>query len=276
MSQYSNGYAVSIVVAGNVVDARMDGVVAVPFGADYAIRLKNSNSRSALAKVWVDGQNVTGGGIVVHGYGTVDLERPTDKAVTFRFASTESEAAEEHGKAGPDVHGDKGLIKIEWFPEREIHPYGTGYLGAYHRPASHYNSRSGGSSTLHKSGVASNAGTLEYKSLTSGTIPCSTSDSQTVVGQSSTEKTCSFAPTADSAELSSGVTVEGRQSDQRFRYVSFDADYTKPTVILLKLKGYAAEDGIPRQGTRHCPQCRTKTKKESDRYCRNCGHSLHD
>lgn len=244
MSQYSNGYVVSIVIDNQLVASRMDNIVVVPFGADYVIRLKNNNENDALAKVHVDGQNVTGGGIIVRARNTIDLERPTDKPVTFRFASTESQAAKEHGKAGPDIYGDKGLIKVEWFPEKEyrplierkldFNPYDHNRYTFPYKVINRYSGmRSGRTSSLNLS--------PNYVPGGEGEVYCGASRSSSL----------------HSHELQSGVTVEGGYSQQMFNYTYFEADYTKPTVILIKLKGYSPSVEIPREGTRYCSKCGT-------------------
>lgn len=282
---FSNGFAVAVKVDGKVVQERQDGVVPVPFGSDYVIRLINKNSRRALAKVYIDGQNVSGaGGLVLYPHGdyqgrdVVDLERPTDKAVTFRFASTESRAAAEHGKAGPDVDGDKGLIRVEWTLEKEILPYGTGCYGALSSPlkrmrnsppVSNYeptitSSLSSGPSCT--SGYSSTMDFCDYErdQKTSGGI---------VTPDDSTARTLSKSGTV--RDLESGVTVEGRYSSQGFQSVAFNVDYAAtPTVVMLKLKGYTASEGRPVEGTRYCPQCSATTKKLTDRFCRSCGERL--
>jgi hypothetical protein len=259
MSHYSGGYALAIVQNGNVVETRQDGRVAVCFGSDYAIRLINRNSQRAVAKVSIDGQNVSGGGLIVNANGSVDLERPTDKPVTFRFASTESEAAASHGKAGADIDGSKGLILVEWRPEKHYQMYGTGYLGAYSekRPSSYDRPLGGGHSS--RRGMLNKGGTT-YETKTCGGV--ATPDSRAV-------NSCA------SSSLSSGVTVEGSYSTQGFQHVQFDVDYSAQVIITsLKLMGYNAESGIPREGNKYCPSCRTSTRKRSDKYCRQCGEKF--
>lgn len=254
---FSNGYAVAVVVDGNVVDERQDGVAAIPFGVEYAIRLINKNGKDALAVVYIDGQRVTDGGLIIRAHTTTNLERPTDKSVRFRFASTDSDAAASHGKAGPDVDGSKGLIKIEWYPGRTYRPY----MGAFSQRSS-----------LHQDNVmprGSDFGLMRSKSLIG-----SHQEQKTSGGIVAPDYGASQSSVTDYGALQSGVTVEGGYSDQKFQYVSFDADYSQQTVVLVKLKGYVAEEGVPRTGTRYCPQCRTKTKKSSDRFCRHCGENL--
>lgn len=262
---FSNGYAVAVLVNGNVLEERVDGVVAIPFGADYALRLINRTGKRALARVALDGQQVTGGGIIVGPHSTVDLERPTDKPVKFRFASTESKAAEEHGKAGPDTEGDKGLVQVQWQPEKVYRNYETGYLGAF--------SESKQTSDYTPRPQHTNSSLRSHRLMRGG--PCGQSMSASHERQTKTMSLCDSDSGRTSSNLSSGVTVEGGHSSQSFRYVSFDVDHSvHPTNITLKLKGYVAEEGVPVTGTLYCPSCRTKTKKATDNYCRKCGEKL--
>lgn len=274
MSHFSGGYAIAIVQNGNVVETRQDGRVAVPFGSDYVIRLINRNGKRAVARVSIDGQQVTGSGIVVNGYGSVDLERPTDKAVTFRFASTESRAAEDHGKAGPDVHGDKGLIQVEWRPEKVYEKHATGYYGAFSEKrlndsSLRRNTRSGpcGQSLGFDSDESY---TPRSMNAALGSMSFGPGRQQPTSGGIKLPDSSRSTP-----ELQSGVTVEGGYSSQSFRTVHFDIDYSvQPTITTIKLMGYMIDDGIPREGTRYCPACRTSTKKSTDRFCRQCGERL--
>lgn len=268
MSHYSNGYAVAILVNDNVVETRQDSIVSVPFGADYVIRLINRNNRRAVAKVSIDGQNVTKDGIIVGVglEGTVDLRRPLDKAVTFRFASTESTAAADHGKSGPDVDGSKGLITVEWRPEKKIYQYGTGHYGALSKKLDDYTPRHSSlrgsvptGQSCERSEMMGFSPSYEREELTSGGITLS----------DVAMNACS------SPELQSGVTVEGQYSNQQFRSVAFNIDYiAHPTIVSIKLMGYVENEGIPRTGTLYCPSCRTKTHKKTDKFCRQCGEKL--
>lgn len=283
MSHFSNGYAVAIVRNGSVVETRQDGQVAVPFGGDYAVRLINKNSRRAVATIHIDGRNVSGNGFIVPAFGSVDITRPADKPVNFRFASVDSGAAAAHGKAGPDVDGSKGLVLVEWRPERYIPPYSTGYLGAYAGPASTLSNRGHDyeydKSTLHSRKPAdTNQCTPRRITKDSGTLSMNAAVPTCggIVLPDTNNIGMSFAPSPEpKRELSSGVTVEGGYSSQTFNRVHFTVDENVPvTVTTLKLMGYTEAEGIPINGTAKCPECRTKTAKNTDKFCRNCGYDL--
>jgi hypothetical protein len=244
----SGKYGVDLVVDGNVISERADGVVAVPFGRDYAIRLRNDDSRRAVAVIYIDGINVSYDGFVVSGRSNWTIHRPADKAVTFRVASSQSTAAVEHGKAGEDTNGEKGLIRVEWRAE------------LYRREPQ---------------GFVMKDGAFDIKLLDFNPhVSCS-------MGMNSTDglELCSRrivvndVPKATET-LSTAVTVEGQASSQKFVGVQVGPLETSATVIQLKLKGYEASQGVPITGTNYCPQCRARTAKPTDRYCRNCGASL--
>lgn len=260
----SGKYGVDIMVDGIPVAERLDGVAAVPFGKDYEIQLRNSDHRRAAAYVFIDGVNVTEGGLVVYGNSKWSLRRPLDKAVTFRVASSSSAAAAAHGKAGEDVDGSKGLVKVEWRAETAP-PYiprydknGWSYLG-------------GGSQSMD----------LIWDGNTYTRRRRNGEKTDTVrlwklgyaMGESSL---CTTKP----PELSSVVTVEGDYSDQQFVDVKVGTLERDPTIILIKLMGYDATRGQPVQqgkvsvGVNYCPQCGTFTTSPNDKFCRACGNKF--
>lgn len=232
---HSNGYVVAIKAGQNVISERMDGVVPIPYGVDYVIRLTNRNSRRAVARVKIDGNDI--GSFVIDPYQTFDLERPEDKAVTFRLVSSHSAAAAAHGKAGADVDGSKGLIQVEW--RGELTP-----------PAPRR-------SSLH------NSPTRWDVVKTYDSIPCLLSFAD------STPRRLSVAD-----NLGTAVTVEGQYSNQRFTSVEMGTLETHATILTLKLMGYEATEAVAVVGVNYCPKCRTKTVKPTDKFCRICGTSF--
>lgn len=117
---YCNNFVVAIKV-GNVAQRELsNGSVIIPDGSEYSIHLRNKNKeRNAVAFVYIDGELVTPNGIVVDKNKYVDLERPLDKAVKFKFVSTDSPEAIEFGK---NNSSDKSMGKIEvrWHYQRSL------------------------------------------------------------------------------------------------------------------------------------------------------------
>lgn len=268
----SGKYGVDLVVDGNVIPERADGVVTLPFGKDYAIRLRNDDHRRAVAVIYIDGVNISDDGFVVAERSNWTIHRPHDKAVTFRVASSQSEAAAQHGKAGEDTDGEKGLIRVEWRAElykpapkvnyRSHNQWGGELLCATPR---------GGDLNPHASCTMGMNATLERAVPTNDSyVPKSLNFSNST----SRRIVVNDAPKAVETLTSVAVTVEGGVSNQSFVTVDVGTLDTAATVIQLKIRGYEASHGVPITGTNYCPQCRAKTHKNTDRFCRNCGCSL--
>lgn len=239
---YSNDFVVCILVDGKPTEERADNVVPIPFGTEYTIRLRNKNSRTAVAKVFVDNENVSEGGIVVYANDYVDLERPTadGKNRKFKFVSTDSPQAEDAGKApNKDTNG---VIRVEWQlereppkVEREYIPYPVPWPQPWRNP--YPTPRYLGSS-----------------------VSCSTDENTYAKG---------FA--ADS--LTEGCTVQGSQSKQTFRTINISTENTT-TVITLVLRGYHIDSPAKvLMDDKYCEACGAKRAKRA-KFCGNCGKAL--
>ena len=76
---YSQGFVVAVKVNDKFVEERADGTCVVPFGGEFMIRLKNRNSRKAVARVYVDGEEVNSlGRFILDSNSTLDLGRFVD------------------------------------------------------------------------------------------------------------------------------------------------------------------------------------------------------
>ena len=72
---YRDSFIASVKVGGKIL-RETNGTVSLPFGSEYGILLKNLNSRRAMAKVTVDGQDATDGTkLILPANGSIDLER---------------------------------------------------------------------------------------------------------------------------------------------------------------------------------------------------------
>lgn len=118
---FSSGFVICLLKEGRPCQESRQGIVRLPFGTEYAVRLRNKNKRPAVATVWIDGENVSGSGYIVAAGGYCDIERHRDSPAKFRFASTGSEAAIDAGKNNAtDDHN--GLVEVRWRIEKEPEP----------------------------------------------------------------------------------------------------------------------------------------------------------
>lgn len=273
---YSKDFVVVIIVDGKVVDGDKAGVVALPFGTEYKIRLRNKHNRRAVAKVFIDDENVAEDGIVVPANDYVDLERPTTKAVKFKFVSADSEAAADFGKNNK-TDGSNGVIRIEWRLEKERTQYvqpvvpmpiPVPYPYPVYRPTWNYRYDNDPMYGQLKSVSRESSGGT-FSNFTPAGGAC---------GQSMNAGACDFEPvetptSATPRGLKEGCTVEGGWSSQNFRTVHIDLEDGAPVVIQLILKGLDKETMKAVSDNKFCGNCGLQASKR-DNFCSNCGKSF--
>ena len=130
---YSHQFAAAIKV-NSVVLRESSGEVAVPFGSEYAIYLKNMASVRAMVKVEIDGTDVTEGSwLVLNPNSNMDLERfirngNWNQGNRFKFIKRTGKVEEHRG-----IKAEDGLIRIEYKfekqPDPEVH---THHYDHYH------------------------------------------------------------------------------------------------------------------------------------------------
>jgi len=116
---YSSRFVLSVLLNKNVASERADGVVPIPFGSEYGIRCRNRNkNRRALVKLFVDNENISGGGFVIEADEAVDIFRRSDVDAALKFVELTSEDAELTGKSD-NQDGSKGVIEARFYLEKE-------------------------------------------------------------------------------------------------------------------------------------------------------------
>lgn len=118
---YSNNCVLAVLINGTPCNELANGSVPIPFNSEYVIRVRNKDKkRRVVAKVFVDGENVAEGGIIVNPNCYVDLEGPVDLHKRFKFVSLDSTDAVDFGKNGPNPDKSKGLIEAHFYFEKEV------------------------------------------------------------------------------------------------------------------------------------------------------------
>lgn len=237
---YSAGYALCIIANGKVLPELADGSVLCPYNAEYRIRLHNKNDRRAQVKIWIDGEEITktatADGLVIGANTHIDLERPLDQPVHFKFVSRDTWEAADAGKDGPDPQREMGVIRVEFIEEADLpRPLKRPMIPHTSRPNWYYGPDHWGRRRDRIYGDYQ-----AYGCSTGGQQTNSTQlgNSNYRKGMSDVRATASFSTMGlDEASDDSGCTVEGSYSDQKFRSVNFRVS-NKPAVILqVVLKG---------------------------------------
>lgn len=111
---YESKLVASLKANGKILREFKDTVY-IPFGSEYSFLLKNLNTKRALVNVFIDGEDMTPGGLVLNAGQEVDLERSIkggNLKEGNRFKFIERTQAIEDGPRG--VKLEDGLVRIEF------------------------------------------------------------------------------------------------------------------------------------------------------------------
>ena len=280
---YNQKLVASIKVKGKILREFKDTVY-IPFASEYSILLKNLNTVRAVVNVFVDGENVVPGGLVIDPGRSIDLERWVKNGNLSegnRFKFIERTAKIEDGPRG--IKEEDGLIRIEY--QFEIPPI--------------FSSIASGSFPYYPPGVR----TSEYRGVTDRFSSYATKSaiSQVNVGgvlrgvdYSAGEATKAAAAVAinqvapQASEMhdgmatmdwnDAGITVPGSKSTQSFQTTTVGA--LDPTVhnIILRIVGDLGHNKPVEQPVtvKHKPKCVTcgKQNRAHAKFCTECGTAL--
>jgi hypothetical protein len=287
---YQNNFVATIKSSGKILRENKD-VVAVPFGAEYSIYLKNLSSVRAIANVWIDGVDTTDGNwVIVEPNSGLELERfirngNFNKGNKFKFIERTSQIEEHRG-----IGSDDGLIRVEYkfeVPQTiQPTPYytiwnnsnltGTINTSGLSGVNVNYTSHTTPASNMLRSAVCkstgpSGSGRVAERSFASN---CCVTQSGGVGAADISEASMMF---MDSAPNETGITVPGGVSHQRFAQGAWFPTETTSHVIVLKLvgkvKGQKVEKPITVQTKPKCVTC-GKLNKATHKFCDSCGTAL--
>lgn len=241
---YNQKMAVAIKTKGRVLREFKDTVL-LPFSSEYSILLKNLNTVRAVVNVYIDGENVVPGGLVLQSGQEVDLERSIkngnlSEGNRFKFIERTGTVEKHRG-----IKLEDGIVRVEYQFE---HVYKPLYLA-------------GSWSTGHDPNIlrSTSISTAEYSS--------------TVITNNMT-----VASTTSFAANDAGITVPGSYSDQKFQTSNWFPTETEKHTIILKLLGETGDNRLVTKSVtvKHKPKCQTcgKLNKATAKFCTECGTAL--
>ncbi len=243
---YESKLAAAIKVNGKVLREFKDTVY-IPFASEYSILLKNLNTTRAVVNVFIDGEDMVPGGLVLNAGQEVDLERSIKngnltEGNKFKFIER-SGAVEQHR----GVKLEDGLVRIEFQfeqPPRTI-SWNTTQIGGIYP----------------QGGIMRGFDNAHY-----GTT-CSVNS----LSASATSATMdSFVNVVNDV----GITVPGSKSEQKFSAAYVGAlESAKHSMVFKILGGEAVKEAIT---VKHKPKCTTcgKQNKATAKFCIECGTAL--
>lgn len=279
---YHNKLVASLKANGKILREFKDTVY-IPFGSEYSFLIKNLNTTRALVNIYIDGDNVIEGGLVLNAGQEVDLERYVKNGNLsagnkFKFIERTDSVEQHRG-----VKLEDGLVRIEfqyeqprpvinlndmmWKQDKFRYTGISGSTGDWASPAS-YNVNGMMRSVDFSAGEAMKASAT---SATNATLQSMNITASGAVHDGMA--TMDWMPANDT-----GITVPGSKSTQSFVTTIMGAMEKETHTIVLKLLGETPDNELVRKPvtTKHKPKCVTcgKQNKATAKFCTECGTAL--
>jgi hypothetical protein len=294
---YNQKLVASLKANGKILREFKDTVY-IPFGSEYSFLLKNLHTTRAVVNIFVDGENVVEGGLVLDPGREVDLERYIKNGNLSegnRFKFIERTAAIEDGPRGVEL--EDGLIRIEFQYElpRPVLEIGKKWIPG-HYEYDWYANRGLWNSAVYGGTTGISGSTGDRFSVTaSGSV------AQTNVGgvlrgidysQGESVKATASAASNQLAPQSmnahdgmatmdwndAGITVPGSKSTQKFASVTMGAMESEKHTMVIKLLGETPDNKpvVKPVTVERKPECITcgKKNKAHAKFCTECGTAL--
>lgn len=268
---YQSKLVASLKANGKVLREFKDTVY-IPFGSEYSFLIKNLNTVRAVVNVFIDGENVVPGGLVIDPGRTVDLERwikNGNLSEGNKFKFIERTTAIEEGPRG--IKLEDGLVRVEYqfeVPRPVINMPQWSSSAIYGATTTAYNINGMMRSVDFSKGENMKASAT---SATNATLQSMNISASGAVHDGMA--TMDWAPANDV-----GITVPGSKSTQSFQHTTVGA--LDPTIhnIVLKLIGDLGDNKpVTKPVTvAHKPKCTTcgKQNKAHAKFCVECGTAL--
>ncbi len=268
---YNSKLVASIKANGKVLREFKDTVY-IPFGSEYSILLKNLNTVKALINVYIDGDNVVPGGLVLNAGQEVDLQRAIrngnmTEGNKFKFIERTGKIEDHRG-----VKLEDGLIRVEYQFEKVFKRQD----GIQWNQSPYHIQHDSWTNT-----VLRNSSADVTPSYMKGTVACSDMSyaaTNMAVGASATISASSAQAFNAAPQTETGITVPGSKSDQKFVTASWFATEPEKHNIILKLLGETEDNKAIREPitVKKKPKCVTcgKQNKATAKFCSECGTAL--
>ena len=232
---------------------QFDGLIYLNDGDEYQIELFNPTPKHILAKIKIDADYLSGGGIVLRPGERVFLERFLDSNNKFVFRTYE--VGKEAVNSGALTNN--GYVEIEFYQEQPkfnsypTYPNRTIYTG--------------------NSGTYTLNGGIIYTTNTLGNTSFTTSGTNLTT---STAYYNNITPTSmvSNNKIETGLTEKGGSSNQTFtnsdrEFYSYSFHNVAWRILPSSTKQYHKED----LGVLYCGECGAKRKKDTHKFCPHCG-----
>ena len=275
---YRNDFVACIKVNGKVL-REQNSTVAIPFGSDYSILLKNLKSVRAIAEITIDGESATDNQkLIIPANSEVSLERYL-RAGKFSSGNKlkfieRTDSIEQHR----GIKADDGIVRIEFWAES---PWTMTVSNNWVNTIANTQPNSPFWPTETPWKINTVQPSYNLGSITTDNTVWST----TTATASSNTKNC----TSDvknvlrstsfncCTEKTPGITVPGGYSSQQFTVGAWFPTETTSTVLTFQLVGTNGDEPILQPVTVQTkPVCKIcgRTNRATNKFCSECGSSL--
>jgi hypothetical protein len=229
-------------------------------GQQFELEIFNPHQCKVLAKISINGKEISQAGLVIRPGQRIYLERYLDIAKKFKFETYEVEDSKESKEA----IAKNGEVKVEFFYEQNLR--GNYWYG--NSMTINSNNWNGlRTTTINPNTFFTTTGTsqfgagISYTSNTAGTL----SYGGTTVNNISI-------PVAGSLET--GRVEEGSNSNQKFSEENGSYNWWVNETVIIKLLPLSKKPVEVAEIRNYCGGCGSRVKKSSWKFCPSCGESL--
>lgn len=235
-------------------------------GQEFQIELFNPTQIKYLVKFKINGNYQSDRGLILNPGQRYFLDRFIDEDRKLEFSTYEVEDSKEAKKAIER----NGLIEVEFYQETYLHGSIISYPKSYTQPVWTINPNNfwygspntfGINSTVGSGTITLGGSTVNNISFTSGTTAIGTAYSST----------SNYSSVVNDASIETGRVEKGEKSNQKFEdgYGTFSswASHTT-TVQIIPVSQKPAETQEIRS---YCTGCGSRIKKQTWKFCPNCG-----
>ena len=265
---YNNKLVVSLKANGRILRENKDTIL-IPFGSEYSFLLKNLHTQRAVVNIFIDGEDVVEGGLVLNAGQEVDLERYVkagNLSAGNKFKFIERTAGIEQHRG---IKLEDGLVRIEFQYEKPyVAPVYTrsSWIGASGSTLASYN----------VNGAMRSVDWSKNGEITAQAASISVDKYCADNGIKNTSQVHDGMATMDWNDV--GITVPGSKSTQKFATVIMGQMETEKHTMVLKLLGETPDNKpiLAPVTVKHKPKCQTcgKQNKAHAKFCVECGTAL--
>jgi|LakMenE01Jun11ns_1017448.scaffolds.fasta_scaffold9926105_1 hypothetical protein len=206
---------------------------------EFEIELFNPKNISVLAKIKLNGNYISNGGIVLKPGQRVFIERFLDQPKKFKFETYQVDKNSNQAKQAIQNNGD---VEVEFYDESLVYP---------------------------KNIVFPHIGTT-----TGGNTNTFTTNGLNMSGNIGTTTNLSYNTSTFSDKIETGTVEKGSYSDQSFSFSDKQFEFFYCTKSYWKILPISEKVYSSKDLKKYCPECGSTIKKTSWKFCPSCGEDL--